>query len=183
MLKTSYNPCTKSWFGPKNIPLYSNRVSLGSIALYSLGLHPDNIIQVYADDGSEMSARELQQDIIAVASSLKGKFRIEKGDVIGIVAKNTKYLAAVVFAALTVGAPISPMDPSLSSEEIAHLFNLTRPKLIFCDGAVVERLRIGLCSIKMQDTPIVVIDGRGGDKDISILELLDKDSLVEDGFL
>lgn len=119
MLQTTYNPSTKSFFGPEsNVPLYSNRASLGLLALHSLRLNPEKVIQICAEDDSRMTAKELQRDILQVATNLKKSFGLGLGDVIGIVARNTKYLPAVVLGALSIGAPISPLDPSLTSSEI-----------------------------------------------------------------
>lgn len=171
MLRTTFNASSKSWHGPKNRPLYSSRVSLGLLALNSLSLNPEKVVQVCEDDGSDMSANELRRNIIRVALNLRS-FGIGQGDVIGIVAKNTKHMASLVFGAFTIGAAISPLDPSLTSEEIAHGFNITRPKLIACDKDVVGRFRSNSELLYMREVIVIVLDDSNTDERCSIADLI-----------
>lgn len=183
MLRTTYNASTKTWTGPPTVPLFNNRASLGLIAIHSLGINPDKVIQISADDGSRITGSEMKRDIIRVALNMVDQFGIQKGDVIGIVGKNTKYLAAVSFAAFTIGAPINPLDPSLSSHEISHIFNQTQPKIIFCDGIVKDAVADGLRSLDQTHVPIVILDQMDGSMEKhSVLELLQRHG-AEDEFM
>lgn len=38
-----------------------------------------------------------------------------KNDVIGVVARNHHHLAAIVFAAFAIGAPLNPIDPNFTA--------------------------------------------------------------------
>lgn len=176
MLRTTYNAASRTWSGPPTLPVFSNRASLGLIAIHTLGINPDKVIQVSAEDGTRITGSEMKRDIIRVALNLTEKFKITKGDVIGIVGKNTKYLAAVAFAAFTIGAPINPMDPSLSSSEISHLFNLSGPKLVFCDETAMDRVSDALSSLDRSDVPVIILsdndvvhDGSAGKHNVTDL--------------
>lgn len=56
-----------------------------------------------------MTNAEIRLNSIRAAQNLI-KLGIQFGDVFGFVAKNTKHLASIAFAALLVGAPINALD-------------------------------------------------------------------------
>lgn len=84
------------------------------------------------------------------------------GDCIGVIAKNTTNIGAVIFAALTIGAPVNPLDISFTSDDIAHMFGMTKPKLVFCDSENVTTLKDALLQLGRNATIVTIgarIDG------------------------
>ncbi|KAL5275401.1 hypothetical protein ACFFRR_001341 [Megaselia abdita] len=63
---------------------------------------------------------------------------ITQSDIVGIMATNTSYVMTVSFAAFFIGTPFQAIDISLEKESVLHLWNITKPKLIFCDGAIYK---------------------------------------------
>lgn len=53
----------------------------------------------------------------------------EKQSVFGIVASNRLNLAPVVFAALSLGCVINPLDPSFGRTELIHMWKTVKPKV------------------------------------------------------
>jgi len=67
---------------------------------------------------------------------------LKQDDVVGIVGTNTTYLMPVVLGCLLNGTPFHAVSPWQDEDTIKHLFSITRPKLIFCDGKCFQRLSI-----------------------------------------
>uniref|UniRef100_A0A6P4E2E9 4-coumarate--CoA ligase 1 n=1 Tax=Drosophila rhopaloa TaxID=1041015 RepID=A0A6P4E2E9_DRORH len=63
-------------------------------------------------------------------------------DVVGIAGTNTTYLMPVVLGCLLNGTPFHAVSPWHDEDTMKHLFSITRPRIIFCDGYVYQRLSI-----------------------------------------
>lgn len=81
------------------------------------------------------------------------------GDCIGIIARNSSYIGSVLFAGLTIGAPINALDVAFSCDDITHMFGLTNPKIIFCDADIIDLLKEALMRLGA-DIPIVSVGTR-----------------------
>lgn len=60
-----------------------------------------------------MTNEEIRMKTIQVADNLK-RYGIIEGDVISIIARNSEFLAPVVFGCLVIGTPINPIDPQFN---------------------------------------------------------------------
>lgn len=169
----SYDHNTKILSGIEAPPLYHPNLTLGEFFLHYLHRDSTRIVQTNHDDGVEMSAGEMAQLGCRIASSLLNQ--LETGDVIGIVCKNTTYVAPLVLGGILAGTPISAVDPVFSSKEIAHVFDLTKPKMVFCDvdnlGKLNESLR--QCGI---DCKVLTVDEKitGSNHLLDLTETSDK---------
>lgn len=149
---TLFNSKERIWQGPDWNPMYNSTVSIGQILVNAMAQHPSEIGQICHDDGSEMRNEEIVQAVVRVALNLKDLGLVE-GNVIGIAARNSKYLAPVVFGAFTLGTPINTLDPLFEKDDIAHMFNITRPKIVLCDQENYLDVRGALLEI---GTPVQV---------------------------
>lgn len=95
---------------------------------------------------------------------------------IGLCAGNTDYVAPLVFGALAAGLSISTLDPSFDTAGIKHVYSLTRPRLMFCDGEVYERARTALDECQLTATKIYTMSNHR-DGVPSIMEFFDDDSV------
>lgn len=139
-----FNRETKILSGVQIEPFYHQNVTAGQLALHYLQRDPNKIIQVCCDDGVEISAGEMAKLSLRIAKNLlmEGlKFK----DVIGVVAKNSTYVAPLVLASLLIGTPCNTLDPMFDDREIAHIFKQTNPKIVFCDcdnwETIIEALK------------------------------------------
>lgn len=64
---------------------------------------------------------EIKIKTIRVANNLQ-KVGINVGDVVAVIARNHHYVAPVVFACLTVGAPVNTLDASFKPSMKTNLF-------------------------------------------------------------
>lgn len=83
---------------------------------------------------------------IRAAQNLQ-KYGYEKGDVFGIVSKNHHQLAPIVFASLCTGNPINTLDVSFTENEMSHMLNTTKPKVVFCDYDVIDIVKKSLKNV------------------------------------
>lgn len=52
---------------------------------------------------------------------------------VGILANNVPDLAPIIFAAMCLGYPVSPIDPQFGKSELKSLITITKPNIFFCD--------------------------------------------------
>lgn len=50
-------------------------------------------------------------------------------------------MAPLVLGALAAGVTISTIDPSFNKDEILHIFGITRPKVVFCNGTIYTMVK------------------------------------------
>lgn len=140
-----YNRDTKILSGAQIEPFYYPFVSAGQMVLHYLQRDPSKIVQVNYDDGVELSAGELAKLGLRIAKNLSSMEGLKQGDVIGLVVKNTSYVAPLILGSLLIGSPCNTLDPTFEENEIAQIFHQTTPKIIFCDHdnweVVVEALK------------------------------------------
>ncbi|XP_037024908.1 luciferin 4-monooxygenase-like [Bradysia coprophila] len=171
----SYDRNTKILSGIDVPPFYHPNLTLGEFFLHYLQRDSTRIIQTNHDDGVEMSAGEMARLGCSIAAGLLK--HLKTGDVVGIVCKNTTYLAALVLGSVLAGTPISAVDPVFSSKEISHFFDLTKPKMIFCDGDNMDKLKEVLRQCKI-DCKLVTVDEKvaGSEYLFDIIETSGTDS-------
>lgn len=128
----SYDPQTKILSGIEIPPFYHQNVSVGQIIMHYLQREPGKVVQACYDDGVELTAGEMAKLASRIAGNIiREGFKV--GDVVGVVAKNTTYVAPLVLGCLLAGCPISTLDPTFDVGEVANIFSQTKPKLVFCD--------------------------------------------------
>lgn len=112
--------------------------SIGQILFKALSATDrTSIIQINVTELTELTT----QEVLSMSSKIALKMLsmgIKQSDVIGIMASGTSYVMPVCFAAFFVGTPFQSIEISLDKESVLHLWNITKPKLIFCDGDVYD---------------------------------------------
>lgn len=128
----SYDPQSKVLSGIQIPPFYHQNVSVGQIIMHYLQREPAKNVQACYDDGVELTAGEMAKLASRIAGTIKREgFKV--GDVVGLVAKNTTYVAPLFLGCLLAGCPISTLDPSFDAGEVANIFTQTKPQIVFCD--------------------------------------------------
>ncbi|XP_055701651.1 luciferin 4-monooxygenase-like [Phlebotomus papatasi] len=139
-------------------PIFHENCSIGRAILHLLSLSPDKICQVSADDGSKRTNGEIYHATLKIAFNLR-KIGCSKGDIVGFVCRNSHDLTSAFLAALFLGTPTNVLDVSFSDDEIIHIFRMTRPKFVFCDDDVAERVE-RLLRQKLDIVAKIIILGR-----------------------
>lgn len=149
---STYDEESKIWSGPVTDYPYSPNTTFGEIILQKLQEFPEKTAQISDDDGYMMSCEEMRTLCIRVAQHLTSRGFIP-GDIVGIVAKNSTYLAPVVFGCFLAGLPVNTLDPQFEKDDIVHMFKQTKPQLIFCDADCLRNVQEAL--LELEESPKV----------------------------
>lgn len=103
----------------------------------------------------------MRQQTIRAAIHLQ-KLGCEKGDIFGVVAKNSHYVAPIVYASFCIGCPINTLDPSFSKSELVHMLSITQPKIVFCDANIYELVQNCLNDLE-NGAKVYTFSGQSGD--------------------
>lgn len=102
------------WQGIKDVGIYNPATSVGKVMLDSLNSYGSRVCQINGSDGSKLTYGELHTQSIRACQHLI-EFGIGKGDVIGVMARNSHLLTPLVVASFVIGAPMNPLDISFSA--------------------------------------------------------------------
>ncbi|TMW49712.1 hypothetical protein DOY81_005201 [Sarcophaga bullata] len=155
--KTHYNEVDKIWHGNKIEPSFGDKDSIGSVIFEALNKDPDHIGQVSFTSGLQLTNREILLSAIRVAQNLE-HLNVEQGGIVGICAANTDYLTALVFGCFFNGLAISTLDPSFDKDGIKHIYSITKPKLMFCDGGIYDKVKKAFEESDLNSTVIYTIN-------------------------
>ncbi|KAL7735341.1 hypothetical protein ACLKA6_015729 [Drosophila palustris] len=127
-----YDAATRTWEGPRGKEFYGPEMTLGEVTMRVLNLNAEKVLQHCDITGMELTGAQLAQQGLIIAQGFK-RLGLHCGDVIGISANNTTYLTGVTIAAMLSGTPINPLHPDFDQETVKYMYDITEPKLIFCD--------------------------------------------------
>ncbi|KAH8254629.1 hypothetical protein KR032_011329, partial [Drosophila birchii] len=136
----NYSEEDKTWSGPPRSHIYRDDAALGAIIFQSLKNWPKNICQIWDDDGVVVTFEQALTWAIRIAQFFKRRGLTHK-DVIGIAAGNSTYLLSLGVACLMNGTPFHSPHAVLDEETLKHVFSITKPNLIFCDGNVYQKVQ------------------------------------------
>ncbi|KAH8371914.1 hypothetical protein KR093_009274 [Drosophila rubida] len=135
-----YDAATRTWQGPRGKEFYGPEMTLGEVTMRVLNLNADTVLQHCDITGVELTGAQLAQQGLRIAQALR-RLKLCCGDVIGISASNTTYLTGVTIAAMLSGTPLNPLHPDFDGETVKYMYDITQPKLIFCDVENYETIR------------------------------------------
>ncbi|XP_005189320.2 probable 4-coumarate--CoA ligase 1 [Musca domestica] len=173
--KTQYNPDTKIWQGKKREVAFNAGDSIASVVLKKLLEDPEYVGQICYQSGNELTNFEIAKRTVQIAQHFE-KLQCQQTDVIGLCAGNTDYIAPLVFGALAAGLSISTLDPSFDKAGIKHVYSLTKPRMMFCDGDLYERVREALDECDLGATKIYTMSNHV-DGVPSIMEFFENESV------
>uniref|UniRef100_A0A1A9WFD4 AMP-dependent synthetase/ligase domain-containing protein n=1 Tax=Glossina brevipalpis TaxID=37001 RepID=A0A1A9WFD4_9MUSC len=138
--QTTYNSEKKIWHGLQKPLDYGPNSSLGSAILESLMKDPNHITQICHPSGKTYTNSEIANLTIRVAQYFQ-KLQFKLGDIVGICAVNSDFIAPLIFGAWTIGLIVNTMDTSFDVDGLRHAFVMTKPKIMFCDGTIYHKIK------------------------------------------
>lgn len=150
-----YDPMTKIYHGPEVPEIFHPNASLGQALLWTFYKRPHKVIQVSDDDGISLTCGEISEMMTNIAKNLK-MLGLKFGETAGLFATNTTYVAPTIFACYLLGLPMSPIDVSFDTNQIVQIYRQTKPKIVFCDHSVVEKL-ISALQILQSEARVVIL--------------------------
>uniref|UniRef100_A0A336L5T1 CSON004687 protein n=1 Tax=Culicoides sonorensis TaxID=179676 RepID=A0A336L5T1_CULSO len=134
-----YDEETRTWSGPPMKSVFNTDYNLGQLLMFSLEKNPEKITQINADSGTTLTCGELRSKSIRVANALK-QMGFKTGDIMMIAARNHPDICPALFGCFIIGAPVNVVDVNFSKDDVAHMIQLLKPKMIFCDFDVIEKI-------------------------------------------
>ena len=163
-----FDEVTKIWHGPKVIK--SPRPFTTKLFEH-LQKTPNKIAQISVYERTELTYNDLRLMSIRAAQNLI-EIGVKPGDVVGIIARNSTFVAPVVFGCFLIGAPINSLDVSHKTEDIKHMWGITRPKLVFSDPEKVPLVQEAIKELKLNAKIFTFLENVKGC--VSVSEILIK---------
>ena len=169
----SYDPIQKVWSGRKCTPIYNTEANLGYLILQRLIQSPQNVFQISDDSGIELTNLDIYKRSIKFANFLS-KCGLKQGDVVGLNASNSENLSSIMFACFTLGIAVNPLAIVMDVNDICYMWSKTKPKIIFCDGKIVETVKTAVDKMELDAKIFTLIEKVEGFLDVD--EILESES-------
>ncbi|EDW71221.1 uncharacterized protein [Drosophila virilis] len=145
----SYEPDVKVWSGKYEAPYFSPDLSVGEITFNEMRRHPQLIAQISVSENTTLTREELFLNSQRIASYMRN-LDLHQSDVVGIIARNTTHISAVVYACIFNGIAFHSLNVNYVPGTIEKLFSITEPKLIFCDGDEYEKVKTATAKLNVK---------------------------------
>ncbi|KAH8285038.1 hypothetical protein KR054_004253, partial [Drosophila jambulina] len=137
--QVTYNEADRIWSGPPRSSIYKDDTALNTVIFQTMKNWPKNIYQIWDDEGVVVTFEQALTWAIRIAQFFKGRGLTHK-DIIGIAASHSKFLYPLGVACLMNGTPFHAPHSVLDGATLKHVFSITKPNLIFCDGDIYEKV-------------------------------------------
>ncbi|XP_013145278.1 PREDICTED: luciferin 4-monooxygenase-like [Papilio polytes] len=157
----------------------SDRYHLGKLIFQSLKDAPDFLLQIDGSTGESETNGSVLKRSVQCAIALKN-LGLKRGDIVVMMAPNHIHLTIPFYAALYIGVGTSAVDRTLGPLELKDSFEVSRPKVIFCQSEKATDVQLALNKLD-HNAHIITIDK--GDYLFDYDEFLRKygdDSAVDD---
>jgi 4-coumarate--CoA ligase len=134
-----FDSYSRTLHGDDDVPIYNPKVSLGNIILHHLKKYPENVFQVNADDGTEITCGKMANLMTNFAKNMLKK-GFKEGDVVGIIGNQSNYITSAILGCFIAALPISTIF--MNRDDYSMVFDLTDPKIIFCDGTILNDIKL-----------------------------------------
>ncbi|XP_017085136.2 LOW QUALITY PROTEIN: 4-coumarate--CoA ligase 2 [Drosophila eugracilis] len=162
-----YDADLRIWSGGKLEYYFDPHLSIGEIIFQEMRRHPQLIAQISATENTILTRADLHANSMHVASYLRS-LDLFQSDVVGIIARNTTHISAVAYACFFNGIAFHSLNFLFEQSTIEKLFNITKPRIIFCDGDEFDKVRAATAQL---DVKIVTMRNHPSDS-IRIDEVL-----------
>ncbi|XP_017060677.2 LOW QUALITY PROTEIN: luciferin 4-monooxygenase-like [Drosophila ficusphila] len=162
-----YDADRKIWSGDQFSNYFDSHLSIGEIIFEEMRRHPQLIAQISATENTILTRAELHANSMRVASYMRS-LGLLQSDVVGIIGRNTTHMLAVAYACFFNGIAFHSLNITYDQKTIEKIYNITKPKVIFCDGDEFEKVRAATSEL---DVKIVTMRNHPSDS-IRIDEVL-----------
>jgi 4-coumarate--CoA ligase len=157
----NFNPETNLWESVKIPYPHPMDTYLGEEILKRLKETPEHITQIFHEENSTMTFNDLRISSVCVAQNLI-KSGLKADDVVAVICRNSNDLTFLLTACILVGAPVNPLDVSLSREDLVYLFGQMMPKFVVCDLDALETVEKTLKELNLEANVFVTSkEGKG----------------------
>ncbi|KAH8310537.1 hypothetical protein KR044_001828, partial [Drosophila immigrans] len=140
-LSTSYDSELKIWSGASEKSSYNNDLTIGQIIFQQLQRRPEKILQISHSEKTCLTRSQVLQNASTVGVYLRQQGCIKETDIVAILSRNTTHVVSLVFGCMFNGTPFHAIHPDVIEPTICHMFNITKPRIIFCSAQDYDKLR------------------------------------------
>ncbi|EDW59289.1 luciferin 4-monooxygenase [Drosophila virilis] len=144
--KSNYDAERKIWSGKDESDYYAADLSIGEIIFHEMRRHPKLIAQISDTENTVLTREQLHLNSMRVASYMRSLGMLQS-DIVGIIARNTTHIFAVTYACFFNGIAFHSLNVSYEQATIEKLFNITSPRLIFCDGEDYKKVKLATANL------------------------------------
>ncbi|XP_052739283.1 luciferin 4-monooxygenase isoform X2 [Bicyclus anynana] len=128
--------------------LPADRFHLGKIILQSFKDYPDAVMQIDGGTGESETNGSIMERTVKCATAFRN-LGLTTGDVMVLMAPNHIDLSVPFYAGLYTGVIIAAVDRTLGVKELQDSFNVSRPKIIFCQSEKAPDIQVALNEIDL----------------------------------
>lgn len=156
-MKSTYDEENKLWKGFNSQYPLPKDVYIGEKIFENLKSDPKKLLQISHDEKQCLYAGDFLLSITRVAQNMV-KSGFKSNDVAGVICLNSNTTSIFINACILIGVIPNPLDPIFTEDDISHMFNQTKPKLVVCDSDVYHTVKQALENIKID--AIIYTNGR-----------------------
>ncbi|XP_075982700.1 luciferin 4-monooxygenase-like [Anticarsia gemmatalis] len=97
-----------------------------------------NIALINGDTGHKVTTRHILQETVNVATGLQ-RLGVRRGDVVALCSENRDEYIPAALAVICCGATVTTLNVLYTKEEMTHVLNISRPKMIFASEIGLKR--------------------------------------------
>ncbi|KRF78968.1 uncharacterized protein Dvir_GJ10987, isoform B [Drosophila virilis] len=147
--ESSYDSGRRIWSGQNDRAYFSPDQSIGAIIFHEMRRHPKLIAQISDSENTVLTREELLLNSMRVASYIRS-LGLLQSDIVGIIARNTTHICAVAYACFFNGIAFHSLNIVYEQATIEKLFDITKPRLIFCDGEDYEKVKLATENLNLK---------------------------------
>ncbi|ALC43302.1 CG5568 [Drosophila busckii] len=145
----SYDADNKVWSGARQKLHFAADLSIGQIIFQEMRRHPNLVAQISPTENTRLTREELLLNSMRVASYLR-QLGLQQSDIVGIIGRNTTHMFAVVYGCFFNGIAFHSLNMTYEQSTIEKLFNITKPRVIFCDGDEYEKVKSATVALNVK---------------------------------
>ncbi|KAJ0173224.1 hypothetical protein K1T71_011400 [Dendrolimus kikuchii] len=145
------------------LTLYDPNYHVGHLFMECMKKRPNAICQIDAATGAQESNESVLQRSVRLARCFR-RLGLRPGDVLALGGRNHLDLHIPYYAALMNGLPISGVDPLFKYDEIKSHFQISRPKVAFCEKETFADYKEAARVLEL-DTFVFTFDGESSMKE------------------
>ncbi|EEB18855.1 luciferase, putative [Pediculus humanus corporis] len=132
--------------------------SIGELILPKLkSLPKDDVFLIDGETGIEQTVGQFLSNGLQLLEGLK-KIGLNENDVIGMLCKNGFEANSIVLASWIGAATLAPVNSSMKVSELKHALSVIRPKFIFCEDDVLEKVQSALGDSSSDNVTIILVN-------------------------
>ncbi|KAL3483141.1 acetyl-CoA synthetase-like protein [Aspergillus germanicus] len=115
-----------------------------------------------ADTGNVIPFGLLRRYCEALSTQLARGYNLRPGEVVSVCCANSLWYPVAVFAALRLGAVISPISPECTAEEAANMLRTVRPQVIIVDSRSYQAVERCLQGVDAHSARLIALTADDG---------------------